>query len=397
MLTNLQDIWDGIRSHVGRFALSIAAIAIGILSLAVLISMMTGLQEKSDRIVRSLGVNVIGILAQGSSNGAQGVALNLRHAQILENNLSDVLVTAMRRYLVSTAGTSRQISLVTTDNNLFKVRQWPLVDGRQIDHYDIVNQERVAVVSEYLSDLWKWRVGKVVLLENLPFRIVGVVKIGGTSLDMESSGAQLMLGDRVVFVPQSINPLWIKSGNQPGSNVDAVFVKVKDSDDIIKTVRSSRRLLSEPKINPGQVAWVTPDLLVSGVQKLRNTIGVTVGSVSVLCLLLGATTLVSLMVANVRDRVREIGLRMALGATRREITVLFVVEAGMVTTFAGFIGAILGYITIRFGDQYIAVPTTVEWTNLLIPVVVALLIGLLSAYWPARIAAKINPSEALRN
>lgn len=123
----------------------------------------------------------------------------------------------------------------------------------------------------------------------------------------------------------------------------------------------------------------------------------TVGSVSVLCLLLGATTLVSLMVANVRDRVREIGLRMTLGATRREITALFVVEAGMVTTFAGFIGAILGYIAIRFGDQYIAVPTTVEWTNLLIPVVVALLIGLLSAYWPARIAAKINPSEALRN
>ena len=145
------------------------------------------------------------------------------------------------------------------------------------------------------------------------------------------------------------------------------------------------------------MSWVTPDSLISGVQNLRNTIGVTVGGVAVLCLLLGATTLVSLMVANVQDRIREIGLRLALGATRREIAALFVVEAGVVTTFAGIIGSILAYTAITFGQQYIPVPTKTEWSSFLIPIGIALLIGLLSAYWPATIAAKINPSEALRN
>lgn len=397
MLTTLQDIWDGIRSHVGRFGLSITAIAIGILSLAILISVMTGLQEKSDRIVRSLGVNVIGVLGQSRKSGFDQNALSIQHADVIERNLPNVLVSTMRRYSVLTTGTSSRISLVMTDENLFDVRQWPLFNGRQIDHYDLVNRERVVVVSNTLSDLWKWNVGKVVLLGNLSFRIIGVVKVGGNALDLESSNEKLMLGERVVFVPRSINPIWVKGANPPGNNVDAIFIKISDSDDIARTVRSSQQLLSDPKIKSKQLSWITPDSLISGVQKLRNTIGVTVGSVAILCLLLGATTLVSLMVANVRDRVREIGLRLALGATRREIAILFVVEAGIVTTFAGIIGSVLAYAAILSGEQYIPVPTKTEWSSFLIPIGVALLIGLLSAYWPATIAAKIKPSEALRN
>ena len=105
----------------------------------------------------------------------------------------------------------------------------------------------------------------------------------------------------------------------------------------------------------------------------------------------------SLMIANVRARVVEIGLRRALGATARDIVALFVVEACVVTAVAGLAGVAGSHILLLLARSSFSVPVTLGYASTILPLLAALVLGAAFAYWPARIAAAIAPSEALRN
>lgn len=406
----LRDVWDGIRSQPGRVGLAFTAIAVGIASITVLVTVLGGLQERSRQIVGELGVNVVGILQHGSDPRA---ALEERHASLLAANLPQSVVSTVSVLKVPTLGTEELLSVVATDNALIDVRQWSLEDGRFLDPWDLTHRERKAVVSKTLSEQWNWKVGNVIMLRSTPFEVVGVVEVGGGALDGELGDAGLMLGERVVFVPKTVAPDWkagrrtlppglavrYRSPDHRGSRptVDAIFIRAPSSTEFVHAVLTARRLLSQPDYRVSNTSWVTPDSLIQGVAKLERTIGLTAGSIAVLCLLLGGTTLTSLMIANVSDRVVEIGLRRSLGATRWEIAVLFVVEACVVTGAAAIVATTGTYLLLALGEDLFPVPLKLGPGSVLIPLLVAFAVGVLFSYWPARSAATIMPSEALRN
>ena len=105
----------------------------------------------------------------------------------------------------------------------------------------------------------------------------------------------------------------------------------------------------------------------------------------------------SLMVANVRDRVGEIGLRRAIGASQRDITTLFVLEACIITGGAAVIGSLGIHLFLMFFGHSIPLPYQLEIGAFLIPLIVAVTLGTVFSYWPAKMASRIEPSEALRN
>lgn len=395
-MNTLRDIWDGIRTQPGRVGLALLAISIGVSSLTVLVAVLSGLREKSRQIVQELGVNVIAIIQQ--KGDSQNIASRLEewHASLLAFNLPDCRISTIRRYEAPTLGTNETLTVVATDSSLIHIRQWRLDDGRFLDHSDIENQERNAVVSKSLSKLWNWKVGNLVMLRNTPFKIVGIVDAGGGALDTESGGSNLILGERVIFVPKTVPPNWMVGYNNPGRFLDAIFLNVPTSLNFDHTLSKAQRLLSHPERPVDHISWVTPESLISGIKKLQDTIGITVGSIAILCLVLGGTALMSLMVANVRDRVTEIGLRRALGATEWDIAALFVIEACLVTGSATLAGTTVTHILLLLGRHALPVPVRLGLMSILIPLIVSLLLGMIFSYWPAKTAAKITPSEALR-
>jgi putative ABC transport system permease protein len=408
---SIRDVWDGIRTQPGRVGLSFMAITIGIASLTVLIAVLGGLRTKSHQIVKELGVNVLGILQQGEMNPNAGARLSERHAALLAANFPNSPVSTIRRFQVPTLGTQALLSVVATDSSFIRIRQWKLHDGRFFDLSDVENSERNAVVSKSLSRLWNWKVGNLIMLRNIPFRVIGIVQVEGGALDTESGGSGLMLGEHVVFVPKTVRPYWADDPKHsklfapyrvfnplgPGTRIDAIFMRVPASENFSRVVSNARNLLSDPSDRLDGISWVTPESLIQGIKSLQHTISLTVGSVALLCLVLGGTTLMSLMVANVRDRVMEIGLRRALGASKGDIAFLFVMEACVVAGGAAAAGTMGTHLLLTLGRQ--AFPTTLSlgWATILTPLVVALVLGVGFSYWPARFAAKIMPSEALRN
>jgi len=392
----LRDIWDGIRTQPGRIGLALLAIAIGVSSLTILVAVLGGLKEKSRQIIQELGVNVIAIIQEKGDSQNITSQLEEYHASLLAFNLPGCRISTIRRYESPTLGTNETLTVIATDSSLIQIRQWRLKDGRFLDRTDIENRERNAVVGEFLSKLWNWRVGNLVMLRNTPFKIVGIVDVGGGALDVESGGSNLILGERVIFVPKTVTPNWMASYNNPGKSLDAIFLSVPTSLNFGHTLSKAQRLLSQPERRVEHISWVTPESLIRGIKRLQDTIGITVGSIVILCLVLGGTALMSLMVANVRDRVTEIGLRRTLGATEWDIAFLFVIEACLVTGTASLAGTTLTHILLLLGRHALPVPVRLGLMSILIPLGVSILLGMIFSYWPAKVAARITPSEALR-
>jgi ABC-type antimicrobial peptide transport system permease subunit len=262
-----------------------------------------------------------------------------------------------------------------------------LSDGRFLDSGDIGRRERSAVISQALSDQWDWNTGDIIMLRNMPFSVVGVVKTGGSALDTEVGNSDLILGERVVFVPNTLVPYWADNSLPIDDKLDAVFLKIPESSSLAASENLSRRLLLEPGNQLGDISWVTPETLIQGINKL---------SIVALALLLAGTTLMSLMITNVRSRVTEIGLRRALGASRRDIISLFLMEAWLIAGIAAVLAIVATYWLLELGRDALPVPVSTGSGTIIIPFIVAALLSIVFSYLPAKNAANITPSEALR-
>ena len=397
MRRSIDDIVEGIRAHPTGVAISLSAIAIGIASLTVLMAVVGGLRDKADQMVDDLGVNVIAIINQADGSQTNKMGLTAQHASLLKQNLPGHLVATVRRYDVPTAGTNSHLSVVATDSSFADIRQWRLSDGRFLDSWDIDNRERSAVISHTLASQWDWETGDIIMLRNMPFNVVGIVEAGGTALDTEVGNSNLILGERVVFVPRTLVPYWADGSTPFDDKLDAVFLRIPNSTSLEASEKLSRRLLMQSGNNLDDISWITPATLIKGINKLGNTISFAAGSVVALALLLAGATLMSLMLTNVKSRVTEIGLRRALGASRQDIISMFLMEACLITGIAAVIAIAVTYSILVLGRNAFPMPVSTGSGTIIIPVVVALILSITFSYWPARKAAGIMPSEALRN
>jgi putative ABC transport system permease protein len=360
-------------------------------------AVMGGLRDRADQMIDELGVNVIAIINQAEATETNKTGLRVQHASLLEHNLPGHLVATVRRYNVPTLGTNTFLTVVATDSSFADIRQWRSSEGRFLDSRDIENRQRSAVISQTLSSQWGWKTGDIIMLRNMPFNIVGIVETGGTALDTEVANSDLILGERVVFVPKTLVPYWADASMRIDDKLDAVFLKIPNSTSLEASEKLSRRLLSESGSHLDDISWVTPETLIQGINKLGKTISLAAGSVVALALLLAGTTLMSLMLTNVRSRVTEIGLRRALGASRRDIISMFLMEACLITGI-GAVAAIAGtYLLLVLGRNAFPVPVSTGSGTITIPLIVAFILSITFSYWPAKKAARITPSEALRN
>jgi len=397
MWRTIGDIFAGFRAQPAPVAISLSAIVIGVASLTVLMAVVGGLRDRADQMVDELGVNVIAIINQAEVTETKKIGLRIEHASLLEQNLPGHTVATVRRYDVPTFGTNSFLSVVATDSTFADIRQWRIRDGRFLDFRDIDGRERSAVISHTLSSQWGWNTGDIIMLGNMPFSIVGIVETGGTALDTEVGNSDLILGERVVFVPRTLVPYWADGSMQIDDRLDAVFIKIPDSASLEVAEKLSRRLLLEPGNQLEDVSWITPQTLIQGINKLGNTITLAAGSVVALALLLAGTTLMSLMLTNVRSRVTEIGLRRALGASRRDIVSMFLMEACLISGIAAVVAIGGTYLLLVFGRDALPVPVSTGSGTIIVPFVIAIVLSITFSYWPAKKAAGIKPSEALRN
>ncbi len=394
----LNDLWVGLSSQPARTGLSFVGIAIGICSLSILLAVLGGLENQSKQIIRDMGVNVFAVTRDRPLETAGGQeGLRRAHVGYLAGSLPGCLVSGVRVYTVPVSGIEHGLKLAATDERLCAVRGWKVLEGRFLDATDLRNKERCGVASRAAARLLDWRTGDAVKLGDMLFRLVGIVEPGDAALQSSDAGRGLSLGEYVVFVPISLPPYWTAGLVPPDEAVDTLYIRAPAASLLAFSVARARDLLAQPDRAVSDLVWVTPDALVRQLTRLQRLITVTIGSITFLCLVLGGTTLMSLMVANVRDRVKEIGLRRTLGATTADIVHLFVLEACLLTAAAGIAGIAAAGVLLWVVKSRAAGVLAVGWFEMGLPLVAALILGVAFSYWPARMAAGIAPADALRN
>jgi ABC-type antimicrobial peptide transport system permease subunit len=388
-----RDLDLGFRSRPARTALVFFPIVLGNFALALLIAVADGLAARADRLLREFGATTIVLIP--ARQAEEPALLPRRAANVLAANLPGAIVTGIRRHeVVSSAGD--RVLLFATDAGLAAARGWPLRAGRFLDEPDERAGERHVVLCESLARVWKARPGSIVTLGDVVFRVVGVVASESNAPAEEAADAPgIALGERAVFVPWTAAGFVVSSAVEPGDDLDAIFIRLPSDRRFEASRQRLERLLSDPSLTGGPVARITPENVLRGVRRIRRAMDLGLGGVTALAFALGGAALAGLLAGNVRERVTEIGLRRAIGATRGDVAALFVTE-GLVLA----LGAALTGVAFARGCAPVlaraGLPIAYGFRMVGGPVTGSALLGLLASLVPARMAARADPAAALR-
>jgi len=387
MMPFLRDVGSGIRSNPARMGLVFFALCTGTIAFTLLLAVLEGLSNRSRDMLESFGAEVIMLRAE--SGGPTNQPLTEEQAQALRSQLPHARVASYRQTIVPNRVGSSPFNVILCDAELASIRSWPLFSGRFIDARDVRDSARVAVIAYSMHQRTGINPGDLIHLRDTPFEVVGIVRSTDDSLTRG--------GSTDVFVPLSTPPLW-NHVEPPSRKLEAIYLAAPSSREVTALAQAARRVLAAPEHRRITTEWTTAESLLANLERLRVLIRATAGGVSLLCLLLGGSTLMSLMIASVRERVTEIGLRRALGARRRDIAALFIGEGILITLAASIAGVAFAMLGIHLLAGMIeGMPLQLATSTVFIPVVVALVIGGLCAGWPAISAALMPPAEALRS
>jgi len=376
-----------VRFKLRSFFMSIG-VAIGVATLIAGSSVGGGAAQKiSDQIDQMFGPGTI-LLASAE--------LKLPDLEAVAEEMDQVIAYAPRLSLsemgIQYMGTSEQAAVSGFSANGDYVWNRGVIDGRYISDRDVDRADRVALLGTKLKDALfadADAIGEEIMIGAVPFEVVGILDpIGidphGDDRDMD------------VYVPIStaqrrlVNTDVIGNGKLVVSNVDTVE---QDADTVARILRE-RFQIAEGEAETFRI--YTSEFAGKAAIKAKRMLGVYVMVAAVVVLLVAAVVISSIMLVVVRERIAEIGLRKALGATRRSIATQFLCESTMVSLISGMVGIALGLGVAGFIAQRYDIPVNLTLMGVSLAVMASVAVGILSGIIPARRAASLDPVEALR-
>jgi ABC-type antimicrobial peptide transport system permease subunit len=395
------EIFRSILSNKSRSGLTILGIVIGIAAVIAMISIGQGASNQIQKSIEGLGSNLLTIVPGAVRPGIGIVSTGRGGAQTLKNDDADALkkiegVAATspelsRRFqIVSPSGKNTNSLVVGVISDYAIVRNLNIAYGNFINENQNRGFAKVAVLgNQSAKDLFgdEDPLGKYIRINKINFLVVGVAAPRG--------GTGFANYDDFVYIP--LNTMQKVLAGVDYLSALAVKVSSKDlmdqvRDEIISTLVIRHRV---PLDNPDFTIISQQDVLGT-LNQVINTFTIFLASVAGISLLVGGIGIMNMMLTVVTERTKEIGLRKAIGAKTKDISLQFLLEAAVITIIGGIIGIILGWL-ISFAISKIAgISTSVSLFAILLSFGISGLIGIVFGYYPARRASKLNPIEALR-
>jgi len=401
----IQDLFrETIRSLSGnkaRSGLTILGIVIGIASVITMVAIGQGAKSTIESDIESIGSNLIVVMpgAQrvgGISQGAgSSQTLVIEDADAIKSqvqNVKAVAPEASKRYQITAKGTNTNAEVVGTVKDYLVVRNVKMNIGSFFSDQQQKTSAKVAILGPTTrNDLFGVNanpVGQSVKIRNVDFQVVGVTESKG--------GSGFNNPDSNIFVPLSSAQHFL-SGNDYLSDIGVAAADQASMTSVQEQI--SALLLDRHKISdPTQADFriMNQNDIIATATSITSTFTILLSSIAGISLLVGGIGIMNMMLTNVTERTREIGLRKAIGAKKRDISLQFLIEAIILTFIGGFVGVLLGWM-VSFGVTYFnLLQTQVTFTSVALAFGVSAGIGIVFGYYPARRAARLNPIEALR-
>ena len=390
----------GLALHKLRSTLSALGIVFGVAAVVAMLSVGEGARREILAEVGRLGINRITVRAGSLSRTTemeagrlQSPGLSLADAEAISEvspNVESLAPVRTASEQVANGERRAEATILATTPSFARTEELALAGGRFVADADVSDAKRVIVLGHELSELlfpYDEPVGSGVRIGGEWYSVVGALEPRELSRQGgRMSGRNL---NRVAFVPLSCMP-------RERGLVDEIAVRIDDP----WKVRDSARLIESVvrRRHRGALDFelVVPQELLAGYERARFQFNVVVGAVAALSLLVGGIGIMNIMLANVSERVREIGIRRSLGASREDITRQFLAEALMLTVVGGVAGIVLGFALALGISSYAGWPTAVSLRAIAAALVLAAATGIGFGLYPAIQAARSSPVEALR-
>jgi putative ABC transport system permease protein len=405
-LDTLRTGLEAIRSHRLRSGLTMLGILIGIAAVILTVGLGEGAQAQVRDQINSLGTNLL-IVSPGSSTSSSGIRGGFGSASTLTKADADALGSkvatpdvAAVAATTSSSGTlvvgssNWTTTVVGTSPSWLKVRARKIDEGRFLSATDEKNASAVVVLGPSTAQqLFGGRspVGDTVTVNGLPLEVVGVLQSSGASSGTANN-------DDTAVVPYTTATQRLLGGSTRTS-VSTIYVSASSG----ATLSAAYQETQNELLNLHHLATTNADFTITTQESLlttansvNKTLTVLLGGIAAISLLVGGIGVMNIMLVSVTERVREIGLRKALGARPRVIRRQFLVEASVLGLAGGVLGALVGLVGSGVLPNLISSPVAMSPTATVGAIAIAIAIGLAFGVYPASRAARLAPIDALR-
>jgi putative ABC transport system permease protein len=389
-----------VRAYKLRTLFCLLSVALGVSSITIIVAATEGAYEKALDIVEKFGPDSLLILGGSEEIRALGQRqrtltlddVNSVKAQFTSAYLV-VPMTSVREVNVSYKDRRHQTLVIGSTSDYSRVWSWPVVQGSDFTEDDVKGMRNVALIGSHVRTLLFGEedpVGKYIFVRNIPVQIVGVLSERGTS-----PGGDI-LDDRIIM---PITTVMRKLQNET-KYISAMRVRFQDRENLYLYVEELRSFLRERhRLNPGEsddFRIISPREIIKFLVALTGTLVAFLGVTGLISLIVAGFVLANLFLLSVSERKSEIGIRRAVGATKKDILMQFLGEAVLITTAGGIAGFILAFAGSRLLMLIFEFPMRFSWKAFAIGLVLSWFVGLFFGLQPAKKASELNPVEAIR-
>lgn len=395
----IRETHNAVSANKARSGLTILGIVIGIGSVIAMVSIGQGASSQIQSSIEGLGSNLLTVLPGTIQPGRGIVSSGRGSAQTLKNEDGEVLKTIPgvsfvspelnRRFqIVSEGGNNTNSTVIGVAPEYVSVRNVFIKDGYFINDQQMRSLGRVAVLGPTVAvDLFGEGdpLGKTIRVNKVNFKIIGVLTPKGS--------AGFFNPDDTILVP-------LTTMQKILTGVDflsTIAISVQEKSLMPEVQEQATLLLSEKhRVSDPDFSIVSQADILGTLTQVTDTFTIFLAAIAGISLVVGGIGIMNMMLTTVTERTREIGLRKAIGAKKKDISIQFLAEAVTLTFLGGCIGIIFGW-SIAFAVSQIAgIATKVSLSSVLLAFGVSGAIGVIFGYYPARRAAGLNPIEALR-
>ena len=388
----LRSALTAMRAHRLRTFLTMLGIIIGIASVASVVALGLGGREKVLESIRALGTNTLDIYpGHGFGDekaGSIGTLVASDATALREQSYVEAvspLVSSIASIRFSNVSVSGSISGVGED--YFHVHPFNVIQGNTFSGEDVQNLTQVAVIddraNERLFAEQGGAIGRVILVGKMPARVIGVAKPAGALF--VGGGTLNVWMPYTSVIARLTGPTALRS----------ITVRVRDDAPMDRAAAALTAFL-KLRHNAQDFFFFNTDTIRKSVESTTATLTLLVSAIAVISLVVGGIGVMNIMLVSVTERTREIGIRTAVGARRRDILQQFLIEAVLVCLIGGVLGVVLALIiSLVYSQWSTPIPMIFSPFSIVASLVVSTLIGATFGFLPARHAASLNPIDAL--